>query len=174
MIMNNKLVILALTFLIAACSSPAMVNKNSSEPVQQSKSSAPVTFEFNVPKDTRVGEQVTTTVRFVASIDLDELSMSAAPYSGVALVSGGEQVIMTGLKAGDAGELKVTLRLEEEVGYLVLYASTTNTQGKTLSKSATIRYGTAGAATRQKLKSPHVVDGATGQKLILMPAEVVK
>ena len=172
--MNNKPVILALTFLISACSNSAMINKKSSDPVQQSTLSAPVTFEFNVPKNTRVGEQVTTTIRFVASTDLNELSMSAAPYSGMSLVSGGEQVIMTGLKAGDAGEVQITIRLEEEVGYIAVFASTTNTRGNTLSKSSTIRYGTAGTATRQKLKSPHVVDGATGQKLILMPAEVVK
>lgn len=157
--MINKIITLIFVGLLAACSQPTVVH---------AKSSAPVEIEYAVDDNVNIGEQVTTTIRFVAKTDMQNMVISAASYNGVSLLSGGEQTVFTSLKSGDAHEIKVRVQLNESVGYLAVFAATTDAQSRTQHKNIAIRYG---AQTVQKSNSQTVSEGATGELLILMPAE---
>ena len=160
--MMNKILIVILFSLMTACSNQSVVH---------AKPTAPVAIEYSVPKNIQPGTEITTSIRFVAMTDMQLLAVSASSYEGLTLISGGHPVEFTNLKRGDSREMEVTIHLDEERGYLAVYASSTATTGKTRSKSITIGYGSAGAATKQKMKSPHYSEQNSGEKLILMPAE---
>lgn len=160
--MINRTLILLLTGFLVACSSP---------PAVQAKPSAPVEINYSVPKTVQVGDEVTTVIRFTAKTDLQRLAVSASPYSGIELLSGGDSTEFTNLKSGDTREITVSIRLVEELGYLSVVASTTDSPGSTRSKSIAVRYGSANAATLQKMQPRGLVEDAKGEKLILMPGE---
>jgi hypothetical protein len=75
------------------------------------------------------------------------------------------------MKGCDSHETEVKIRLDDEVGYLAVYAETTDTQRRTEHKNTTIRYGSAGISTQQKIKSPFLDESSTGEKLIVIPAD---
>ena len=160
--MKSKILIVILFSLLTACSKQTAVH---------AKPTAPVTIEYAVPKSIQPGTEVTTTIRFVAVTDLQLLVVSASSYEGLTLIAGGHPIEFANLKRGENREIKVTIHLDDEHGSLAVYASTTATTGKIRAKSITIGYGSAGAATKQKMESPHYSEQKNGDKLILMPAE---
>ena len=148
--------------LVAACSNA---------PAVHAKPTAPVEIEYSVPKNVATGDEVTTVIRFVAKSNLQNLTVSASPYSGLDLLSGGDMVEFTNLQKGDTREIEVEINLLGEVGYLSVFATTTNALGNVQTKSIAVRYGTAGEATMKKIQPKGLVEGAKGEKLILMPGE---
>jgi len=158
--MTNKALILSLTVFLVACSSP---------PAVQAKPSAPVEINYSIPKTVQAGDEVTTVIQFTAKTDLQWLTVSASPYSGIELLSGGDRIEFANLKTGDTREITVNIRLAEEVGYLSVFATTTDSRGKTRSKSIAIRYGAVGETTIQKMRPRGLIDNSKDEKLILMP-----
>ena len=158
----NRILVLILASFMAACSN---------SPAVHAKPSAPIDIEYSVPKNVEVGDEVTTVIRFVAKSNLQSLSVSASSYSGLELVSGGDMTEFIELQKGDAREIEVKISLSDEVGYLSVFATTTNALGNVQTKSIAVRYGTAGEATIKKMQSKSLVEGAKGEKLILMPGE---
>ncbi len=158
----NRIFVLILSCFVAACSN---------QPAAHAKSSAPVNIKYSVPKTIEVGAEVTTTIQFVAKINLQRLVVSALPYSGLELVSGGDRIEFTGLQRGDIREIEVNIRLADEVGYLSVFAATTDSRGNTLSKSIAVRYGTVGKAMIQKMRPRNLIEDSKGDKLILMPGD---
>jgi hypothetical protein len=132
---------------------------------------APVTFEYNVPSDIESGTEVTSSIRFVAGTDMQNMVVSTSAYSGLSIVSGGEQQVFTGVNKGDTYDIAVRIRLDEELGYLAVFAATTDAQGRVMNRNTAIRYGKPGATTRQRLSSGSLTTGSNGETLILMPAE---
>ena len=61
--------------------------------------------------------------------------------------------------------------MADEAGYLSVFATTTDSRGKTQSKSIAVRYGTVGDATIQKMRPQGLVEDSKGDTLILMPGE---
>lgn len=135
------------------------------------RSSSPVTLEYNVPEKIEPGDQVTTTIRLIANRDLPKLMVTASPYSGLLLLSGGDNIEFTGLNQGDSREINVTIQLDSELGYLTMQIATTDAMNRERHNNISIRYGAANEATRARMKSPHLSEDSTGEKLILMPAE---
>lgn len=166
--MKNQLLILVLVSLVAACSNPPVADAKSPDPIAREKNAAPVDFEFNLPTGIKKGDEITTTIRFVARTELNELVMSASPYTGLSVISGGEKKIMTGLNNGDTGEIEVTVRVNDEVGYLAVFASTTDALNRTKHKNMAVRFGTPSTTIQKKTNT---TDEQT-EKLILMPAEL--
>ncbi len=160
--MINRALTLILLFSLTACSH---------QPTVHAKTSAPVSIESSVPENIQTGEHVSTTIRFVAEIDLQQLVLSADAYSGLTLVSGGDEIVLSDLKYGDSREIKVSILLEDEVGYLAVYAETTDDQGRTQHKNITLRFGTVGADTLQKMKSSDLHEDSAGEKVIILPVE---
>ena len=160
--MINKILVLILSSFVVACSNP---------PVAHAKPSAPVTIEYSVPKNIEVGAQVTTIIRFIAKTNLQRLVVTATPYSGLELISGGDRIELNNLQSGDTHEIEVNIRLADEAGYLSVFATTTDSRGKTQSKSIAVRYGTVGDATIQKMRPQGLVEDSKGDTLILMPGE---
>lgn len=160
--MINRTLMLLLTGFLVACSSP---------PAVQAKSSAPVEIEYSTPDKIQAGDEATTVIRFTAKTDLQTLTISASPYSGIELLSGGDSIEFANLKSGDAREITVSIRLIDELGYLSVFAATTDSRGNTQSKSIAVRYGAAGEATIRKIQSRGLTENPTGEKLILMPGE---
>ena len=158
----NKILVLVLSSFMAACSLSSAV---------YAKPSAPVEIEFSVPKNVQAGEDVTTVIRFVAKTNLQHLTVSASSYNGLELTSGGAPLEFTNLQSGEVREIEVKIRLLDEVGYLSVFATTTNLLGNVRTKSVAVRYGSVGEATIQKMKSQRVMDDSTGEKLILMPGD---
>ncbi len=158
----NKILVLILSSFVVACSNPLIAN---------AKPSAPVKIEYSVPKNIEEGTEVTTKIRFAAKINLQRLVVNATSYSGLELVSGGDRVEFTNLQSGDVREIEVNIRLADEVGYLSVFATTTDSRGNTQSKSIAVRYGTVGEATIQKMRPQGIVKDSLGEKLILMPGE---
>ena len=158
----NKILVLILSSFVVACSNP---------PVAHAKPSAPVKIEYSVPKNIGSGAEVTTKIRFVAKTNLQRLVVNATPYSGLELVSGGDRIEFTDLQSGDVREIEVNIRLADEVGYLSVFATTTDSRGNTQSKSIAVRYGTVGDATIQKMRPQSLVEDSKGETLILMPGE---
>jgi len=158
----NRILILILSSLVAACSN---------SPAVHAKPSAPVEIEYSVPKNVEAGSEVTTVIRFVAKSNLQNLSVSASSYSGLELISGGSLAEFTDLQGGDIREIEVKISLLDEVGYLSVFATTTNALGNVRTKSIAVRYGKASDATINKMQSKGLVKDSKGQKLILMPGE---
>jgi len=159
--MNKTLIVILVSFITAITNSTLV----------QARISAPVSFEAIVPVGLEAGDEVTTTVRFIAGSDMQNMVISAAAYNGLTVVSGGEQQVITGVSKGDTFNIKVSIRLDEEIGYLAVFAATTDTQGRTMNKNTAIRYGKPSATTRQRLSSNSLTTGSNGETLILMPAE---
>lgn len=163
-IIKNRLfgkVLIALSFLIAAVSASFAA---------QGKPTAPVSIEYSVPKDMRSGDTVSTTIKFVAQANLEQLEVSVASYEGLEVVSKNEKTVFQNIKKGEKREIEVTVRLTAEIGYLSVFATTTTARGAS-TKTIAIRYGTAGDATKQKLKSQKLQKTPEGEKLILFPGE---
>jgi hypothetical protein len=134
------------------------------------KPTAPVSIEYSVPKNVQTGDTVSTTIRFVAQADLEQLEVSVAPYEGLDVVSKNEKAIFQNAKKGEKREIEVTIRLTAEIGYLSVFATTTTPRG-TSTETIAIRYGTPGDATKQKLKSERLQKTQEGENLILLPGE---
>jgi len=156
----NKILMLILSSFVVACSNPL---------VAHAKSFAPVGIEYSVPKTVEIGEEVTTVIRFVVRADLQRLVLSVSPYSGLELIASGDNVEFADLQKADAREMAVNIRLTDEVGYLSIFATTTDLRGKTQTRSIAIRYGAAGEATIQKMRTPGSIDNSKDERLILMP-----
>jgi len=152
--MINRALILILTSFAFACSSPQAVH---------AKSSAPVAIDYSVPDDAGIGDQVTTKIHFTANKDM-KLVVSAAAYSGMTLIAGGEEMVISDLKSGESRTMEVTVRLDEGMAYLAVYAATTDSLGKERNKNITIRYGNAKSGSSQKISTD-----SNGE--IFMPAE---
>lgn len=158
----NKTLIVVLVSFIAAITNSTLA---------QARITAPVSFEAIVPVGLEAGDEVTTTVRIIAGSDMQHMVISAAAYNGLTVVSGGEQQVITNVSKGDTFDIKVSIRLDEEIGYLAVLAATTDAQGRTINKNTAIRYGQPGVTTMQKLSSNNLTIGSNGETLILMPAE---
>ena len=79
----------------------------------------PIKVEYNAPAPAKVGEEVTTVLKFRALLDLDRLEVTVAPYKGLELKSEPAKVTFTDIKRGEARTFTVTVRLTEEpFGYL--------------------------------------------------------
>jgi hypothetical protein len=153
---------LLFTCFLVACGAPQTVH---------AKPSAPVEIEYSAPKTARAGDEVTTVIRLTATTDLQKLTVTVSPYSGLELVSGGDHVEFTDLQSGGTREIEVNIRLTDELGYLSVFATTTDSRGNTRSKSIALRYGTADEVTIQKMTPRGMVEESTGERLILMPGE---
>jgi len=160
--MLNRILLLILINFLVACS-----NAQSA----YAKTSAPVAIEYIVPKTVEVGEQVVTKIKFVSKTNIQRMEVYADSYNGLELISGGDRTGYTELQNGDSREIEVNIRLLDEVGYLSVFATTTDSSGKVQSKSIMIRYGIAGEITKQKLKSKNVMENSNGEKLILMQGD---
>lgn len=136
----------------------------------EGKPTAPVTIEYSVPKNMQVGDTVSTTIKFAAQANLEQLEVSMAPYEGVEVVSKNEKVVFQNFKKGEKREIEVTVRLTAEIGYLSVFATTTTARGAS-TKTIAIRYGTVGDATKQKLKSQKLQKTQEGEKHILFLGE---
>ena len=158
--MMNKIILLIFSGLLAACSNATPV---------QAKQSAPVDIIYSVPKNISSGSTLSTTIQFSAKTDLQKLTVSARPYSGIELMSGGDAIDFDKLQNNDTRSIKVNVQLTDDIGYLSVFATTINTRGRTQSKSITIRYGTSNQSTLQKMQSPHLIETPKGEQLILMP-----
>lgn len=134
------------------------------------KPTAPVSIEYSVPKNVQTGDTVSTTIRFVAQANLEQLELSVAPYEGLEVISKNEKAVFQNVNKGEKREIEVTVRLRDEIGYLSVFATTTTSRG-TSTKTIAIRYGTPGTATKQKLKSEKLQKTPEGEKLILFPGE---
>lgn len=159
-IINRTLVILLATFAFAC----------NNTPVVHAKSTAPVTIDYSVPKNIEAGNQATATINFTAKTDM-QLVMSASAYSGLDLISGGEEIVVNDLKTGDSQTMDVTIRLNDAAGYLAVYAKTTDANGRVKYNNIAIRFGDADAQTTQKMTTQKLSTGASGEAVILMPAE---
>ena len=160
--MITRTLILLFTSFLVACGAPQTVH---------AKPSAPVEIDYSAPKTVRAGDEITTIIRLTATTNLKKLTVTVSPYSGLDLVSGGDRTEFTEIQSGNTREIKVNIRLTEEVGYLSVFATTTDTQGNTRTKSIALRYGTVGDTINQKMRSPGTVEDSTGEQLILMPGE---
>ena len=149
--------------LISACSQPQSAN---------AKPSAPILIEYSVPKTIEPNIPVITVIKFISERDLKSLKVQALAYSGIKLESAKEPVKFISVLTGDYREVQVTVRLLDEVGYLSVFATTTDLQGRTKSKSILIKYGTATKTTIEKMKSPDLKEDSEGRKVILMPATI--
>ena len=137
----------------------------------QAKPVAPVELDYSVPKNMAPGTQVTTLITFIATADLQQLTVSARAYKGLVLLSGGDPLVFSDLKRGDRREMEVSIQLADEVGYLSVFATTTDSRAKTQARSMAIKYGQVGEATKQKTRPQGLIENPAGEKLILMPAE---
>lgn len=136
----------------------------------QGKPTAPVSIEYSVPKNLKTGDTVSTTIKFTAQANLEQLEVSVAPYEDLEVVSKNEKAVFQTVKKGETREIEVTVRLTAEIGYLSVFATTTTARGSS-TKTIAIRYGTAGDVTKQKLKSQKLQKTQEGEKLILFPGE---
>ena len=158
---NRALVLFFASFLIT-CGSLSAV---------QAKPSAPVKIDYTVPKTVQAGDDVITIIRFTSKADLQYLTVSTSPYSGLELLSLGESITFINLKAGDIREISVSIRLLEELGYLSVFATTTNLLGSTRSRNIAIGYGSSNAIELKKKQSKGVESDSQGNRLILMQGE---
>jgi len=170
--MTNKILILILAGFASACSNTLDAQSKAETPMADNKKmSAPVNIESSVPKNMKAGEQITTKIRFVALADIPELVVSAKAYSGLELVSGGNELVVTNIKRGETHDMEVTVLLKDDIGYVAVYAAVINAQGKTSYNTRSIRFGSPSAATLQKMESEHLIENSQGEQLIIMPAE---
>ncbi|MEZ5649587.1 MAG: hypothetical protein R3E87_03455 [Burkholderiaceae bacterium] len=140
-------------------------------PVAQAKANAPVSIEYSVPAGLKTGSTATTTIQLVAQSDLQRLVISAAAYSGIELVSGGDQTVIENIKRGESRQIAVNVMLNEPVGYLAVFASTTDSRGQVEHKNIAIRYGSADKVGKRELKPGERMEKSVGETLIIMPAE---
>ena len=161
-----------MAFFVSGCSNSLIAESKAEKPMAISKKmSAPVKIESSVPKNIQAGEQITTNIRFVALADIPELNVSAKAYSGLKLILGGDETVVTNLKRGEAYNMEVTVLMNDDIGYVAVYASATNARGKTNHNTRSIRFGSPNSTTVQKIKSKHLIENDQGEKLIIMPAE---
>ena len=158
---NRALVLFLVSFLIA-CGSLSPV---------QAKPSAPVQIDYIIPKTVQAGDEVTTIIRFTSKTDLQSLTVSTSPYSGLELLSGGESFTFSNLKDGDVREISVSIRLLEELGYLSVFSTTINLRGSIRSRNIAVGYGSANATALKKNHSRGLKTDSQGARLILMPGE---
>jgi hypothetical protein len=141
----------------------------------QAKPSGPIVVEYDIPKNSAIGESVTTTLRFVAKTYLQQLVVSASPDRGLTLESGGDQQVFTNIEAGAISEVQISIILSDANGYVAVAAETTDTNGRIRHANKMIKF-TASDFEVTELKKIDSSAGNnaddTGEQLILMPAEV--
>ncbi len=157
--MFNRDSILVLACYCLMCGLPSMVN---------AKPSAPLDIENINPKIIRPGEEVRSVIRFTARADLQHVTVSLSPYSGIELLSPEQHIEFTDLKRNDTRKIKIRIRLTNKTGYLSVFATTTNMEGGTQTRSIAIRYESAVEAV-QKKRSQGIRKKSPGEKLILLP-----
>jgi hypothetical protein len=155
----NRLCVLLVSCLIAACSQSTMV---------QAKPSGPVVIEYDIPKNSVIGEVVTATLGFKAKTYLQQLVVSASPDRGLTLESGVDQHVFTNIETGAIRELEISIILSDAKGYVAVAVETTDTNGRISHKNKMIKFTSDGFDAIQSKAS----DDDTGEQLILMPAEV--
>lgn len=154
-------VVMTLSFMIMAVSVSLAA---------QGKPTAPVSIEYNVPKNVQTGDAVSSIISFVAEANLEQLEVSVAPYEGLEVVSNNGKSVFQNVKKGEKREIAVTVRLTAEIGYISVFATTTTSRGAS-TRTVAIRYGTPGDATTQRLKSEKLQKSPEGEKMILFPGE---
>jgi hypothetical protein len=102
----------------------------------------PVALEFVPPRpDMKRGDVVETVIGFRALADLQQLEISVYVDYGVEIVSAPAVLTFTDVKAGDAPQVKVSVRLTaDEFGSLVV-SYRTRTAKETAAAVKTIVYG---------------------------------
>ena len=164
--MMKKMLMLVVVVFIIACSKTTLV---------QAKTLAPVDVQFSVPDNMHIGEQVNMKIRFVATVDLSQLTVYAKAYSGITLNAGGDEEILTDVKSGSSHEIETSIVLNQERGSLAVYVTTTEPSGRILYRNFLVPYVTAKDASQQKMSGVNakgVTTSNTGEKQILVPAIV--
>ena len=156
----NKLIMLSLALMLGASSLAKAVSPSS------------VTLEYDTPDNIMAGEVVTTTIRLTANQNLSSLTASASAYSGLELISGGNNLVFRNLKRGDSREFEVTIHLDNDLGYLAMETTSIDTTSRKRYNSQAIRFGSPSKTTRARMKSQNIIVDSSGQTLLLMQAEV--
>ena len=163
----NRLCVLLVSGLITACSQSTMV---------QAKPSGPIVIEYDIPKNSAIGETVTTTLRFVAKSYLQQLVVTVSPDRGLTLESGADQQVFTNIETGAVSEVQISVILSDSKGYVAVAAETTDTNGRIRHANKMIKFMASDFdATQLKTidgGTGNNVDDSAGEQLILMPAEV--
>ncbi len=157
--MFNRDSILILVCYFLMCSLPSVVN---------AKPSAPIDIDNVNPKISRPGEEVRSVIRFTPRTDLQHVTVSLSPYSGIDLLSSERHIEFTNLKRNDPREIEIRIRLTNKTGYLSVFATTTNMAGTTQTRSIAIRYESAVDAVNKK-GSRRIKKNSPEEKLILLP-----
>jgi hypothetical protein len=155
----NRICVVLISCLIAACSQSSIV---------QAKPSAPVVIDYDKPKNSAVGELVTTTVRFKAKTYLQQLVVSVTADRGLTLESGIDPQVFTNIDTGAMREIEIGIILTDGKAYLAVAVETTDSNGRIRYKNKMIKF-TSDSFNNTQLKDSDV---DAGEQLILMPAEV--
>ena len=155
----NRICAVLISCLIAGCSQSSIV---------QAKPAAPVVIDYDKPKNSVVGEVVTTTVRFKAKTYLQQLVVSVSSDSGLTLESGIDQQVFTNIDTGAMREIEISIILTDVKAYLAVAVETTDTNGRIRHKNKMIKFTSDSFNNTQSKAS----DVDAGEQLILMPAEV--
>jgi hypothetical protein len=163
----NRICVLVVSCLITACSQSTMV---------QAKPSGPIVVEYDIPKNSAIGETLTTTLRFVAKTYLQQLVVSVSPDRGLTLESGVDQQVFTNIETGAMREVEISIILSDSKGYVAVATETTDTNGRIHHVNKMIKFvsNDFDAAQLKKIdgSAGNNVDDSADEQLILMPAEV--
>lgn len=138
----------------------------------QARPSSPVSLEYDEPENIVAGQVVTTKVRVIANTDLPSITVSASAYSGLLLISSGNDTVFTNLKRGDSREFEVTIQLDNDLGYVAMQIASTDTMSRDRHQSLALRFGSPNTTNLSKAKSQNTIVDSSGQTLQLMQAEV--
>lgn len=165
MIKSTFITLIASCFLIA-CATPPSVS---------AKPSAPVAIKSDAPKNITTNNQFTTTLTFTAQANLTKLELSLSPYKNIELVSQNNTAEFYDINADETRTLEITLRLLAPVGYLSVFATTTDTHGNKRTEAKALKFGEHPATPSRSLSNQKSngdgVGGVNEERLILMPAE---
>ncbi len=140
-------------------------------PVAQAKPTAPIEIDYNQPETVDAGDEITTILDVTATARLTGLKVKVVPYRGLELVSGEQEIRFEAMAKGDKQAIPVTIRmLDNEVGYLSVFATTTTSRGER-TRAAMLKFGQAGEVTLQRMKSGSVKDAVTGENLNIMKGD---
>jgi len=161
MIKTALFAVIVSSFLLACAAPPAVV----------AKTSAPITIKSDASESLQSGEEFTTTLTLTAQTNLKKLELSLAPYKNIELVSKNSKADFFDINTNDTRTVEVTLRLLAPVGYLSVFATTTDALGNNRTEAKALKFGTHPKTPSRSLNQQTPSITINGEKLILMPSE---
>ena len=102
---------------------------------------SPIRVEFTVPEGLRTGDEVTTTLRFRALVDVAQLDVHVGPARGIELLSAARDMTVRDIRRDSAAEMQVRVRLTDpKCGSLGVSFKTQSRQGPSAG-AVSIAYG---------------------------------